>query len=287
MSANKILVSGATGKIGEALVHLLKEKAAVTVIVRDVEKAKKLFGDKVQYAKGDFNEHASFEAAFKAGGFHRFFLLSFRQDLEGAVAHLAKAHGVKQIVKISCIEASVGAEPGSILHGHGAAEAEVLKAGVPTVFLRPHDFMQNLLTSAATIKQGKVFGSFADARIGSIDARDIAACAAAVLLADPAQYNGKTFTITGSEALSKTELATVISSVVGKKVDYIEVGDANFYNALKPHVGDFAYPLIQLAQTYRLRMTNNPWVTGNVEILTGQKPRTWKAFVEEHKAAFQ
>ena len=55
--SKKILVTGATGFIGRHLTQALLEKNYnVRVFVRNEEKARKMFGDKVEYAVGDFED---------------------------------------------------------------------------------------------------------------------------------------------------------------------------------------------------------------------------------------
>lgn len=54
LESSRILVTGATGLIGKTLVfNLIRRKAKVTVVVRDLEKAKRLFENHVQYIVGD------------------------------------------------------------------------------------------------------------------------------------------------------------------------------------------------------------------------------------------
>jgi UDP-glucuronate decarboxylase len=51
---SRVLVTGATGLIGKTLVNdLIKNNAKVIAVVRNIEKAKSLFGDNVQYIVGD------------------------------------------------------------------------------------------------------------------------------------------------------------------------------------------------------------------------------------------
>lgn len=61
----KILVTGATGFVGRHLVPKLAEMHNVFVIVRDVEKAKKLYGTNVDIYYGDMNDTNSIISALK------------------------------------------------------------------------------------------------------------------------------------------------------------------------------------------------------------------------------
>lgn len=125
------------------MVNILKDKpeVSVTVLVRDAEKAKKLFGDRVHIAVGDVEKLETVEAVFK-GTFDRVFLLTNSYHIEGKIAALAKASHVKQLVKVSCWLAAQDQTPGSIFAQHAVAEQEVIRTGISWVILRPADFMQ-------------------------------------------------------------------------------------------------------------------------------------------------
>jgi uncharacterized protein YbjT (DUF2867 family) len=61
-----VLVAGATGGTGRLVVQtLVKNGFHVRAFVRDVERAKKLLGSKIDYAKGDVREIESIKAALK------------------------------------------------------------------------------------------------------------------------------------------------------------------------------------------------------------------------------
>jgi uncharacterized protein YbjT (DUF2867 family) len=76
--------------------------------------------------------------------------------------------------------------------------------------------MQNFLMLAPAIARTSSFGSSTgDGRIGMIDARDVAAVAAAIA-ASPASHAGKTYWPTGPERLSYSDVAAVLSKVLGR-----------------------------------------------------------------------
>jgi len=290
--SNRILVLGATGHIGESLVKQLRDKpgVSISVLARDPEKAKKLFGSdgKVAVLKGDVTELSTVETALKEG-FDRVFILTNAYEKEGGIARASKAANVKQIVKISCWLAGTHQEPGSIFAQHAQAEIDVAASGVPWVFLRPADFMSNLLHHAATVKSmGKFFGAHGHAQIGSIDPADIAACAAGVLSSDPAVHNFHTYTLTGPDALTFHELAAEASKVLGKHIEYVDVGDAAHKNAMVQHKipERVSWLLMNLSQVYRLYLHGNRYTTGNVEVITGRKPHHWHEYLAAQKEHF-
>ena len=117
---------------------------------------------------------------------------------------------------------------------------------------------------------------------------DIANSAAAVLLAPIEQHAGLTYTLTGSEAKTKGQVAEALAAAVGHPIKAVPLGDAAVVKVLTGFIGGrYAYLLANLNQHYRLMLTGHSWKTDNVELLTGQKPRTWEQFFQENKAAFQ
>lgn len=285
-----ILVTGATGKIGEVLVKLLKEQGSqITVFARDANKAAEKFPG-VKVAAGDITNFDSFRAAAK--GHERVFLLTNSPHLEAGLCGVAKEEGVKHVVRISCWLADAGGEQGTLFQLHGQAEVDTLKLGIAVTHLRPSDFFQNFLTHANSIKHQGVFyhALHPDTRLGSIDVHDIAAVAARVLRDPIETHAGLAYTLTGPQALTREEAAQTASKVLGKKVQQVQVDDAQLAKALQQHgiPGRMSYLLTNLSQQYRLQLTGPyGWTTGSVEIITGQKPRTFEQFLEASKGAFQ
>jgi hypothetical protein len=72
---------------------------------------------------------------------------------------------------------------------------------------------------------GKFSLNTASARINMIDVRDVAECAARVLLDDPDSHHGRTYTLTGPRSLTFDEVADRLSLALGRSVTYLPVGD--------------------------------------------------------------
>jgi len=283
--SSSILVTGATGKIGQELVKILTSKGVkFTVFVRDATKLPK----GVAVAVGDLEkDHAAFAKACE--GHERLFLLTNNQHSEHALAEHAKKAGVKHVVRISCWFAKPGAEQGTIFQMHGHVEQQMMDLGIAVTHLRPADFFQNCFTSIAAIKNGQYFtAKGADTRVAAIDAYDIANCAAAILTAPIVEHAGMSYTITGPQALTPAEYCAALSKVAGKEVKAILVDDESLHKTLRGYgLGRFAFLLVQLQQEYRLQLTGHSFTTGNVAIITGQKPRDFSTFLETNKQAFQ
>ncbi len=180
-----ILVTGATGHVGRELIPLLlQDKQRVRVLVRDERKVAYL-DECVERAVGDFDKPGTLLRAMK--GVERLFLVTYetRQDIN--VLEAAKKAGVRQIVKLSTLEA----KDHKIQVGkwHYEREELIRLSGLGWTFLRPGMFMSNSIDWwAESIKgQGSVFFPGGKrGKVAPIDPRDVAAVAA-IALTQPAQ----------------------------------------------------------------------------------------------------
>lgn len=219
-----ILVIGGTGTVGSEVVKQLAEKKAKTrVLVRNAQKEAEVKKLGLETALGDVTQPASLEAALK--GVDHVFLLTpaspNQGDQESAIVDLAKKAGVHHLVLLSAIGASADS-PLNLARQHAKAEDHLKSSGLGYTILQPHSFMQNYLMQAGGIKgMSAIYGNFKEGRIAMVDARDIAAVAVECLT--EAGHEGKTYLITGGEALTESQAAEKLSAVIGKKVNYMDV----------------------------------------------------------------
>lgn len=210
-----ILITGATGTIGgHLLATLTKQHGSVRALVRSQERADNLRGYDCDIAIGSFEDSGSLHRAM--AGIDRVFLLSppsermAEQEMAVVDAALA-AHGQVQVVKL----AAAGFEHGGIAlaEQHKAVVDHLKSSGLPTTVLAASSFMQNLLGFAGPISETGTFSACAgDAAISHVDARDVAAVAAHVLTSDG--HAGATYTLTGPEALTYSQVAERLTAVV-------------------------------------------------------------------------
>src|SRR3989454_10122852 len=196
-----IVVTGATGHVGNELVRLLSEKnVSVRALTRNPRRARPMRG--VDWTKGDLADADSLRDLFR-GASRMFLLTSNSEDMRilqvNAIA-AARAAGVGHVVKGSALGASDHSKS-PIGRAHYDVEKALQESGIAWTILRPHVFMQNFLDIAPTIaREGRIRSPSGDAKIPFIDARDIAAVAALALTA-PGR-GGKKYDLTGPEALS-------------------------------------------------------------------------------------
>ncbi|SEG15052.1 Uncharacterized conserved protein YbjT, contains NAD(P)-binding and DUF2867 domains [Nonomuraea solani] len=198
----------------------------------------------------------------------------------------ARQAGVERVVRLSVIGAAHDA-PNRSGRLHALSDQETERSGLRWTILRPHYFMQNLLNEAGDIAATGTFSlNMAAARIGLIDARDIAECAARVLLDDPDRHHGRTYTLTGPRSLTFDEVAGELGRALGRSVTYRQVSDEVKRGSL---VG-YGVPewIADMLEEYA-RAYASGWgdlTTGTVADLLGRPPRDLAGFARDHAAAF-
>ena len=153
--------------------------------------------------------------------------------------------------------------------------------------IRPHHFMQNLLAQAEyIIKDGAIYSPSGDGKIPYVDARDVAAVAF-VTLTQPG-HHGKTYVVTGSEAMSYRQASEIIGAVIGKKLRFIDESpeDARA-RRIREGVPPAVIESILAIGAYQRAGGKTVTITTTVADLTGRPPRTVAEFAREHAAAFR
>jgi uncharacterized protein YbjT (DUF2867 family) len=280
-----ILVAGATGTVGRHLILELKtRRAAFRVLTRDPAKARALLGP-ADCAVGDLSRPETVAKAL-AGVESAFLLSALDPSLaawEAGFARAARKAGLKRLVKLSALGADPRS-PSALAHWHGEAEDEVKRAGIPCVILRPAAFYQNLLANAYSIRRGTLSAPMGGARVAMVDARDVAAAAAAALIS-PA-LDGKTLTLTGPSAPTYAEAAEIFTRVLGRPVAYAPAAPEDARRGMLA-AGMPAWmidALLGLAEQFRDGRAEV--VAGGVLEATGKEPIALEGFVRDHAAAF-
>jgi len=285
---NKILVTGSTGTIGSFVCEQLKEMGTDFVaLVRSEEKAKSLNNKGIKTIIGDFSDIDSLKSALD--GIDKVFLLSVTSPespkLQGNLVNVAREKGVKHIVKISALGTSLESKFG-IGRYHAMTEKDIKQSGIPYTFLHPHSFMQNLVFDSASIKdQGAIYSPMGDGKIGMVDARDIAAVAAKALTEEG--HEGKTYIITGPEAISYDDIAKSFSRVLGKEINYITVSSEDAHKGMLDSgmPGWLADDITGLNQVFAAGKASD--LSQDVENVTGRKPYSIDDYVKDFIQLFK
>jgi uncharacterized protein YbjT (DUF2867 family) len=174
----------------------------------------------------------------------------------------AGSAGVDHVVFLS----SAGAQQGT---PHWQVEAEIDAAGMPRTFLRPATLHQHLADACGDdiAKHDRLRLPDGSSRIAYVDARDVARVAAITLLSDsPAPRSS--YTLTGRDVLSGTEVAALLSRVLGRDISFEPVAPVRSPTAL----------------TASARVQSRGATDPTLQQLLGRTPTSLADFAREHRA---
>ena len=278
--SNTILVTGATGNVGSQVVQQLVASGIMPrVAVRSMNKAESLKKAGAEPVEMDLERPETVQSALT--GVDKVFLVSpfvpNMVELTAILIEAAKKANVQQIVKLSAL-----AQPRIALSKwHSEMENAITSSNIPFTFLRPNGFMQNFVNAMAeTIKSDNAFYLNAgDGKVSFVDTRDIASVAVAALITSG--HEGQSYTITGAEALSHAESASILSQVLGRTINYIDVPE----DVVRQGMQGAGMPeptvnaLLELYASYKAGQAAT--VSPVVEQVTGKQPISFEQFAKD------
>ena len=212
-----IAVTGVTGGLGGRVARRLAERGATQrLVVRDPARAPALAGSEV--VTGSYDDAEGLRRAFD--GTRTLLMVSAseapdRQRLHANVVDAAVAAGVERIVYTSFF----GAAPDCTFtfgRDHWHAEEHIRASGLGYTFLRDNLYIDFLPLMAGP--DGVIRGPAGDGRVAAVARDDIADVAAAVLLGGG--HEGRSYDLTGPEALTLAEAAEELSRAAGRPIRY-------------------------------------------------------------------
>jgi len=289
LKRTRILVMGATGQVGGALISELAENSAVEVVAaaRNVEKADHLGVPVVFLDLDKFETFApalqGVDSIFMATGY-TVDMLRQSKDLVNA----AKRAGVNHIVHLG----ACGDDDTRVAHygWHQFIERYIEWSNIRFTHLRPEIFMQNLLGygGESYVKHGIIKHYVGAARLSWVDCEDVATVAAACLL-DPSTHAGRTYRM-GYEAKTYFELAEAFTEALGQPFSYEPHPPADFLRNVLAAGAEPAY--MKCVFDSYTDLTNGKDIHAdeifdNFNAITGRQPKTIAQFAVKHAASFR
>lgn len=274
-----ILVTGATGNVGNALVHALAAgDEAVRALARNPDRAR--FPSTVDVVSADLETPESVIPALV--GIRKVFLLGgfvttdlVRRVRESAVDHIA-------LLTSRCV---VGGNPdNAITRMWLDAEAAVRDSGVAWTILRPSGFHSNALRWRPQLQAGDVLRApWPAVRIASIDPADIAAVAATVLTRPG--YEGTAPALSGPQPLTPSEQVGTLARVLGRPLRYEPMTDEEARSQME---ADTPASIIDaFFRFFSGGEFDDAGVVDSVQEMTAQHPRTFEQWAHDHAHAFR
>lgn len=244
----KLLVTGATGKLGTKVVEtLLKAVPAeqVVISVRNPEKAEGFKKRGIEVRHGDFDHPETLDTAF--AGIDRLLLISADGDNETRIRQHTDAVAAAERAQVKFIAyTSLGNASESkmfLAPPHRAAEEAILKTGIPYSFLRNNWYLENEISSIQGVLAGAPWiTSAGTGKVGWALQQEYAEAAAAVL--SGSGHENTIYELSG-QPLTQEELVAALSTVLGKEVPIQHVDDVTYAEVIKnAGVPEFIIPML-------------------------------------------
>ncbi|MGZ4444171.1 MAG: SDR family oxidoreductase [Nocardioidaceae bacterium] len=265
-------LTGSTGRLGGRVARLLADREVdQRLLVRDLARAPRLPGSAPVLAPYDDREAvrcalAGVETALMVSAAES----ATRLEEHRAFVDAAAEAGVRHLVYTSFYGASPDATF-TLARDHFHTEQHIRASGMAWTFLRDNVYLDFLPLLAG--EDGVIRGPAGDGRVAAVAQDDVAEAAAAVLL-DPGAHAGTTYSLTGPEAFTLAEAASVTTAVTGREQRFEDETLEQAY-ASRASYGAADWQVDAWVSTYTaIRSGELAGVTDDVERLTGHPARS-------------
>lgn len=279
----RILVTGARGNVGGAVIRALADSGAPAVAGSTTPENMPM-PEGIEKVTMDYTRPDTVKAALQ--GVDGLFLVAPPLDWEAPakinpVIDQAKAAGVRHIILNSAL--GVDQNEAAPLR---VVEKSIISSGIDYTILRPNFFMENFTSGflAPMIAQGGIFLAAEEAGTSFISTEDIGAVAA---VAFQKQHFGAEYNLTGPAALNHTQVAGIISEVSGRPIKYQPLPE----EAMLQGARDQGMPedaIRYMAVLYSaVRAGWTAAVSDAVEKVTGRPPISFGEFARKNAVAWK
>jgi NAD(P)H dehydrogenase (quinone) len=292
MSHPTILVTGATGKTGTPVVEQLLElgyPVRALARVRDARSAR-LEELGAEVVTGDFLDLEAMRAA--VDGVDRVYFCYPPQggalvEATTIISTAAKEANVTAIVNMSQISAHDDSSS-PLARQHWLSENILDWAGVGAIHVRPTFFAEMLviLAGETVARDGKIYLPYGDERHAPVAASDIARVIVGALT-NPGPLVGERLIVTGDKNRSLGEMADLIGAEIGKPVEYVDIPNEMWGQALR------SIPQLNETVITHLRAVANEHkkgvFRGETDVVArvgGRPPIALDAFIRSHRSMF-
>jgi len=292
-SAERILLTGVSGNVGQETLHELSkrpDRKQFSLIAGQHDRTKltkpvNVQADETVYL--DFADPTSFDPALK--GISRVLLIRPPQlaDVDKFFRPFISAMqraGIRQVVFLSLQDVE-----NNPVTPHHKIEQLIVEANLPFTFLRPSFFMQNLSTTHRDEIRlhNEIFVPAGNGRTSFIDARDIGAVAALALTNQTSEFIYRSYELTGSEALTYTEVAQTLTEVLGRKITYKNPSVLHFiWQKWRKENIPLGFTMIMVGLYTVAKLRKAAALTQETERLLNRPPRTFRQFAEANRSVW-
>lgn len=265
--SGRVLVTGATGKTGQALVRLLDEAG---VAYRAASR-----GGEPPF---DWARPDTWDAALDGAGSVYLVAAPARDDAYALMTSFLEAAtrlGVGRFVLLSMASMPAGGP------GPGLAHQWLVDNAEDWAVLRPTAFMENFSQGpylASIREEDTIYSNTGEGRVPFISADDIARAAFAALTAAAALNDA--FTLTGDEPIDYDRVAELISQACGRRITHTHITMAQMAERLQARGLPERTAMFLAAGYQTVAAGLQAQVADGFRALTGGTPVTFQAFAE-------
>jgi uncharacterized protein YbjT (DUF2867 family) len=283
-------VIGATGSVGSEIVSgLLARGDAVTALVRDPDKARRVFG-----AQGGLDIRPTRlddprDVTDALDGIRTVFIAMGSIGVEGVLQRIAinaaaKIPTIEQVTRLSVLNTSANSL-GINQRAHYSIDQFAFSTAVPYSTIRPAIFSASLLAAAPEVRASHMWTGLAGTgRMALIDHRD-AAEAGVRVLTDPALW-GAHHDLTGPAAMSWPEALELLSVELGYTVTFRVGAERQLLERLTGAGVPAGTAELLITREWATLAGENDHTTGTFQQLTGRPPHTVAEFLHHYRTEF-
>jgi uncharacterized protein YbjT (DUF2867 family) len=280
-----VLVTGATGRVGRAVVDLLIDAGVpVRALTRRSEGVATLPAS-VEVVTGDLTVPESLDAALRDVS-AAFLVWTAPPASARAVVERLATHA-RRVVFLSSPHQTPHPffqQPNPMAVLHADIERLIAASGLESTIIRPGMFASNALSWWATAirDDGVARWPYGAAETAPVDDRDVAAVVAQTLYQDG--HAGGDYVLTGPESLSQAEQVSIIGDVLGRRIKF-EVLSPDEFRSEKD--GSWPRPVVDmLLAAWDATIGRPAFISSAVFDILGSPPRSFRQWVADHAAAF-
>ena len=224
-------ITGASGNVGGTVARVLAEAGIpMRLLANTPSRAPQLPG--AAAVQCSYENTGASRAAL--AGVTTLFMVSAPESADRLARHkdfidAAAEAGGRHIVYLSFMNAAPDATF-TLARTHFHTEEHIKASGMTYTFLRDNFYADFFV--ALPDEEGRILGPAGDGRVGVV-AREDAGRVAAGVLADPGPYENQTLDVTGPEALTLDEIATILTRVQGRPITYVRETVEEAYESRK------------------------------------------------------
>lgn len=281
----KLLVTGASGQLGQLVLQSLIKKGSKNLIAttRHKEKLQAFTSEGVDVREADFNDRENLTKAF--AGAERILLISTdaigaRVEQHKNAIHAAQAAGVKHIIYTSWPKAE--SSVALVSADHIATEKLIKQSGLSYTILRNSLYAENLLGSLSnSFQMGTFYGATGNTKAAYVSKQDCADAAAGALISD--DESNKILDITGPQAYSYEEIVKMASEVTGKNIPYVDLSPADLKQGLTKSGLPETWADLFVSFDVSIKNGDVEKPSDAILKLSGHAPQNLKDFLKENK----